>query len=79
MSEQADYSEHLFSYSFDGAIWGFSIMAKSEDDAKHRLKALAWAKYDGEIMARIPAVAGSGLLVRGMVGLRNIVARKGRK
>ena len=49
-----DFTPHLFTYRFDGAEWGFEIMAQSPEDAKARLKALAWAHYDGELVMRVP-------------------------
>jgi hypothetical protein len=48
------YATHLFSYRFGDARWALEIKAKSADEAKERLKALAWAAYDGELKASIP-------------------------
>lgn len=49
-----EYKTHLFRYRFEGAEWAFDIVAKDADEAKERLKALAWAQYDGVLVARIP-------------------------
>ena len=40
---------HLFSYNFEGAEYSFEIPARSAEEAKRRVQALVWAKYDGEL------------------------------
>lgn len=57
------YSRYLFEYRHDGSEWGIEIVAKSPQDAQERLKAIGWARYKGEIAAKIP-VPGGGLLNR---------------
>jgi hypothetical protein len=49
------FKTYLFSYRYKDAVWGFDLKAESPDDAQERLKALAWATYDGELVAIIPA------------------------
>ena len=49
-----DYKTHLFSYRYADARWSLEIQAQSADEARERLKALAWATYDGELVAQIP-------------------------
>ena len=49
-----EYTTHLFSYRFGDARWSFEIRAKDADEARERLKALAWATYDGELVANVP-------------------------
>lgn len=49
-----DYATHLFSYHFADAKWSLEIKAKNADEARERLKALAWATYDGELIASVP-------------------------
>lgn len=57
--------EFLFTYRFGGAEWGTSVFATDPAEAKEKIKAMALARYDGELMARIPAgVPGAGLLTR---------------
>lgn len=57
--------EFLFTYRFAGAEWGITIYAADPAEAREKIKAVALARYDGELMVRIPAaVPGSGLLVR---------------
>jgi hypothetical protein len=63
------YPTHLFSYRFEGREYTIDIAAKDADEAKERLKALAWAKYDGILVARVPA--GLGILARLTVAVRN--------
>jgi hypothetical protein len=64
-----NYSTHLFSYRFEGKAYTVDIKAKDAEEAKARLKALAWAQYDGELVTRIPARLG--LLARFTVAARN--------
>lgn len=63
------YATHLFSYRFDDREYTVDIVAKDAGEAKERLKALAWAKYDGELVARVPSQAGP--FARIAVALRN--------
>lgn len=48
------FATHLFSYRFGDASWSLEIQAKNAEEAKERLKALAWARYDGELVANVP-------------------------
>lgn len=52
------YATHLFSYPFEGAKWTIDIRARDEGEARRRLQALAWATYDGELIARFPVLPG---------------------
>ena len=57
--------EFLFTYYFADAEWGITITAADPTEAKERIRAVALARYDGELMARIPAtIPGAGLLTR---------------
>lgn len=57
--------EYLFTYRFGGAEWGTSVFADSPDEAKEKIKAVGMARYDGELMMRIPAIVpAAGLLTR---------------
>ncbi len=57
--------EFLFTYRFGGAEWGASGFAADPSEAKEKIKAMALARYDGELMARIPAaIPAAGLLAR---------------
>ncbi|EKS30904.1 hypothetical protein [Afipia felis] len=47
------YERYLFEYRFENAEWALEIVASSPDEAKERLKAISWAKYKGEIFAKI--------------------------
>lgn len=64
MSDLVRDREFLFSSRFGGAEWHVSVFAADPDEAKARIRALALARYDGEVMAKIPAVPGGGLFVR---------------
>jgi hypothetical protein len=42
-----EFQRHLFEYRHGNSEWGIEIDAESPEDAKQRLKALAWANYRG--------------------------------
>lgn len=63
-------ARHLFEYRHQGADWALEIEADSVDDAKERLKALTWARYNGEIRAKV-RVPGGGILL----WLRSLLSR----
>ncbi len=66
------YETYLFSYHHDGREWSFDIKAKSMDDARDRVRKLPMARYDGVLVAKIPAgLAGAGWFVRLWCWLRN--------
>jgi hypothetical protein len=71
MADPEKYDTHLFSYRFSGQEYTVDILAKDADEAKNRLKALAWAKYDGVLIARVPQ--GLGFLARITTAIRNAV------
>ena len=73
MAVSENYATHLFSYRFHGRQYTVDIVAKDAAEAKERLKALAWATYDGELVARIPS--GLGILARISVAVRNATHR----
>jgi hypothetical protein len=61
----------LFNYRFDGAEWGITIFAANPSEAKEKIKAVALARYEGELEMRIPAaVSFFGLVPRAIVWLR---------
>ncbi len=64
---------HLFSYRFDGKHWELEIRARNADEAKARLSQLAFAKYDGVLVATIPAALGPFALLA--TWIRNAAAR----
>lgn len=64
--------EFLFTYRFGGAEWGISIFAANAAEAREKIKAVALARYDGELHMRIPAGASMfGLMPRLIVWLRS--------
>jgi len=63
------YKTYLFSYRFDGADWTFEIPATSASEAKQRVGVLGLARYDGEVIAKVPAEAG--FLARAAAWIRN--------
>lgn len=63
--------EFLFTYRFGDAEWGITIFAADAAEAREKIKAVALARYDGELHMRIPAVGSFfGLLPRVIVWLR---------
>jgi len=63
------FQTHVFSYSHDGKQWEIEIPAKDADDARLRIGKLAYAHYDGVLVATIPASMGP--LAKLVVWLRN--------
>jgi hypothetical protein len=70
------FKTYLFSYRYKNAIWGFDLKAESPEDAKERLKALAWATYNGELMATIPDNPASRIFVPLVCAVRNLWGRR---
>ena len=64
------YKTHLFTYRHDGAEWTLEIKARDVHDAKERLKALSFARYDGELITKVPVSLGP--LMQMAVRLRSI-------
>lgn len=67
------FKAYLFSYNYNGSKWSFEICAESPEDALQRVSRLAFASYDGEVKAKVPAIAGSP--VRFVVVMRNVGRR----
>lgn len=65
------YKTYLFSYQHAGAQWSFEIPAKDAEDAKARLARLAYARLDGELVARLPATVGVFAWL--LTNLRNLI------
>ncbi|CAD5300692.1 hypothetical protein BOSE62_70399 [Bosea sp. 62] len=67
---------YLFEYRHDGAEWGVEIAARSPEEAKRRLQAMTWARFEGEIKAsaRIP---GAGTIHRIVTRCRHLTKRIG--
>lgn len=55
---------YLFSYQYNGEIYCFEIRAEDPEDARARVMRLAYATYDGEIVAKQPAKFGVVVWVR---------------
>jgi hypothetical protein len=58
LPSRSDFKLFLFSYRHEGADWNIEIPARSWDDARKRVSALALARCDGEVMLRMPALPG---------------------
>jgi hypothetical protein len=64
-----EYRTYLFNYNHAGSSWGLEIQATSPEDARQRLARVAFASYQGEIVAKVPAVAAAP--ARAVVAVRN--------
>lgn len=63
--------EFLFEYRFRGADWGITVFAADADEAREKIKAVALARYQGEVHMSIPVAASVfGILPRLIVWLR---------
>lgn len=60
---------YLFTYQHDGADWVLEVKASSEQDALARRAKLAYARLDGELVAKIPASAGP--IAKAITSFRN--------
>lgn len=49
---------HLFSYRHDGKLWELEIKALNAEDARQRIGKLAYATYDGILIAKVPMALG---------------------
>lgn len=66
-----EFKRYLFEYRHENSEWGIEIVATSPQDARERLKALTWARYQGEIQAKVTIPSG-GLLLKCASRLREI-------
>lgn len=64
---------HLFRYRYDGREWGFEIEAASLEEARERLARMAYASYDGELVARVPLSLSAPARIG--VAIRNAMSR----
>lgn len=53
--KNAVYRTHSFTYRHDGAVWTIELQATDATDARARIGKLAYATYDGEVVAEWPA------------------------
>jgi len=58
MKCEPTFKTYLFSYGHAEGRWSFEIQATSPEDAKLRVSRLAFATYDGELVATVPASLG---------------------
>lgn len=66
---------HLFSYNYEGSEYSLEIPANNLEEAKGRLSKMVFARYDGELVAKVPAMPSSGLFVSLITWLRNRLIR----
>lgn len=62
--DNAEFKRYLFEYRHAGAEWGIEILARSPQEAKERIQALTWARYQGEIQATLHIPTGKSILRR---------------
>lgn len=51
---------YAFRYNYDGQSWAFEIPAHTAAEARERLSRIAFASYEGEIVATIPVPIPTG-------------------
>ena len=61
----------LFSYSHAGSQYSLEIPAYTAEEARERVAKLAYAKYDGELAYKIPAITGASVFVRLLTWFKN--------
>ena len=63
--------EFLFSYRFGGSDWAVTVYADGPAEAREKIKAVALARYDGEVHMKIPYYASVfGVVPRLILWLR---------
>ena len=67
-----EFHEYSLEYTHQGKRWSVNIQATSFEDAKERARALYYAEV-GKVEMSIPAFPGTGLLVRAMCWVQNLV------
>lgn len=63
---------YTFTYNYDGCEYALRVAAHSQPEAVARVRRMSTARYDGEVIARVPT--SLGWLARAVVALRNRVA-----
>jgi hypothetical protein len=67
MSRSVEFKTYLFSYSYQGAECVMEIRAADAEDARKRLGRLQYARYDGELVAKIPTSPSLNSVLRPFV------------
>jgi hypothetical protein len=67
---------YLFEYRHDGSEWGVEITASSPEEARRRLQAMTWARFEGEIKASV-RIPGASTIHRIMTRCRQLTKRLG--
>lgn len=67
-----EFKRYLFEYRHENSEWGIEIVATSPSDAHERLKALTWARYQGEIKAKV-SIPSSGQLLGVASRIKNVI------
>lgn len=62
-STESQERRYLFEYRHEGTEWAIEVKAQNLDDAKARVRAMAWAQYRGEIALTV-RIPGTGLFSR---------------
>lgn len=69
------FKRYVVEYPFGNSRWGFTISARSLEEAEERIKRIgAYGCIKGELVATIPAIGGP--FVKLAVRLQNAFARK---
>lgn len=68
-----DLKVFLATYRHEGAKWALELKARDFEDAQARLAKLSYATLDGELVAKVPAVAGPFVVLA--AAIRNSLSR----
>jgi len=56
---EGTFEKFLVEYRYEGQTWAIELPARNWNDAHARVKALAWARCEGQIAAKLYIPAGS--------------------
>jgi hypothetical protein len=69
---EQDFVKYLFEYYHEGSWWNLVIPARSEEDAKERIKLIHRARLLGTVHTEFAAISGTRWLARFVCWCRNI-------
>ena len=64
---------YLVCYNFDGSEWNLELKADNWQDAEARVRRLAYARVEGELVAKVPGAFG--IFAAAAVFVRNFFRR----
>jgi hypothetical protein len=73
---EQDFSKYLFEYYHEGSWWNLEVPARSEEDAKERIKLMHRARLLGTVETEFAALSGARYFARFLCWCRNTWAAK---